>query len=872
MIGVTVAVHGFDPLPQDRGAAGTWQKLLKLRTIASVMHTTAHPDDEHGGLLAMLSRGQGARVTLLTLTRGEAGDNAIGSELFDALGLIRTEELLRADQYYGVDRQYFSNVIDYGFSKRLEEALVKWGRENVLRDVVRVIRMERPLVLIARFQGNERDGHGNHQTAGLITQEAYKVAGDPSVFPDQIEQGLRPWQPLKLYMGGVRENDDWTIRVDPAVYSPWLGDSYANFARTGLSFQRSQNGGRNDPQPGPAFGYYKRLAARMPAPARESTFFDGFDTSLAGLFATLKHQAPADAPAMLDAIQREVDAAMGAFRLDDPAAAVPALARGLAVTRDAIRRLSADADAVHFLRIKEDQFTDAINTALGIDFAAVAQPSGTIEPAGPAAAFAPPATMDPVVPGQSFEVKVRLTNRGSIDVEVGSIDVSGAAESPTGPVVLQHDQTLNRTFRLTVPTTAGFTRPYFTRTSIQENRYTVSDRTSLYRAASSPPYIATAKYRVREVPADISTPVTRREAQLPYGYVMRELAVVPAVAVAVSPRQAIVPQSLSQKQLRVGVEVTNNATAGSEGQLALRLPAGWSADPAAVPFTFARAGEKARYQFTVSIPAIEDKDYDVIAVARAGGREFREGYDAIVHRDLETRFLYRDATSRVRGVDVKIAPGLKVGYIMGVGDDVPAGIAQLGATVQMLNEPDLAGADLRPFDAIVTGTRAYAVRDDLRTYNRRLLDYVQNGGNLIVLYNTPAEFDPNKFAPYPAQLPRTAEEVSEEDSPVTILAPARPEFTTPNAITRADFNGWVEQRGSKFFSEWDRAYTPMIETYDQGQAPQRGGWLTAAYGRGHYTYFAYAFHRQLPYGVPGAYRLLANLLSLGKSDDRPRSR
>src|SRR5829696_9891285 len=207
-----------EPLPQDRGATGTWQKLLKLQTIASVMHTTAHPDDEHGGLLAMLSRGQGARVSLLTLNRGEAGDNAIGPELFDPLGLIRTEELLRAGQYYGVDAQYFTTVVDYGFSKRLEEALVKWGRENVLRDVVRVVRLERPLVLVARFQGNERDGHGNHQTAGLMTQEAFRAAADPAVFPDQIAAGLRPWQPLKVYIGGMRENEEWNLRVNPAVY------------------------------------------------------------------------------------------------------------------------------------------------------------------------------------------------------------------------------------------------------------------------------------------------------------------------------------------------------------------------------------------------------------------------------------------------------------------------------------------------------------------------------------------------------------------------------------------------------------------------------------------------------------------------------
>jgi LmbE family N-acetylglucosaminyl deacetylase len=863
-----VVVTATDPLPQDRGATGTWQKLLKLRTIASVMHTTAHPDDEHGGLLALLSRGEGARVSLLTLNRGEAGDNAIGPELFDPLGLIRTEELLRADQYYGVDEQYFTTVIDYGFSKRLEEALVKWGRENVLRDVVRVIRTERPLVVIARFQGNDRDGHGNHQTAGLITQEAYKVAGDPNVFPEQVRDGLRPWQPLKLYMGGMRENEDWTLRVDPGVYSPWLGDSYANFARTGLSFQRSQNGGRNDPQPGPAYGYYKRLAPQAASGAKESTVFDGIDTSLTALFATLKHPAPANAPTLLGAIEREVDAAIQAFRMDNPSATLPALARGLAATRIAAGQFSADADAVQILHVKEQQFADAINTALGIDFTAIAQPAGASEPTGPFAAFAPPPTMEPVVPGQRFDVKLRFTNRGSVDVDVTHTEIThgtaaGTAAGSAAVPTLKRDQTLTRTLAMMVPSTLAVSRSYFSRPSIVENRYTILDPASLYRPASMPPFRAMARYSVGGVPVEIRVPVTRREAQLPYGYVMRELAVVPALAVSVSPRQAIVPRASATNSVRLQVELTNNAPGGSKGQLALKLPSGWKSEPAAIPFAFTRPGEKARHQFTVAVPAIENREYRIDAVATADGREFHEGYDLIEHRDLETRYLYHEATSRVRGVDVKIAPGLKVGYIMGVGDDVPAGIAQLGAQVQLLGAQDLAAADLGQFNAIVTGTRAYAVRDDLRTYNQRLLDYVKNGGNLIVLYNTPGEFDPNKFAPYPGQLPRNAEEVSEEDSPVEILAPARPELTTPNAITKADFDGWVEQRGSKFFSEWDKAYTPLVETHDQGQPPQKGGWLTASYGKGHYSYFAYAFHRQLPSGVPGTYRLLANLLSLG---------
>jgi hypothetical protein len=309
------------------------------------------------------------------------------------------------------------------------------------------------------------------------------------------------------------------------------------------------------------------------------------------------------------------------------------------------------------------------------------------------------------------------------------------------------------------------------------------------------------------------------------------------------------------------VDLTSNREGVSKGSVRLVAPAGWAVAPPTQAFQFERAGERAIYSFAVRAPAGRTGTRRLEAVASLDGREYREGFQVIRHRDLETRRLYRDAVAWVRGVDVRTAPGLRVGYVMGVGDEVPAGIAQLGADVQLLGERDLASGDLSRFHAIMTGTRAYAVRPDLRTYNRRLLDYVRNGGHLVVLYNT-QELVPNLYAPHPGELPASAEEVSEEDSPVDILAPDLPVLTTPNRITAADFEGWVEQRGSKFWTSWDAAYTPVLATWDRGQAPQRGGWLQASYGKGQYTYFAYAFHRQLPYGVPGAYRLLANLLSV----------
>ena len=847
----------------NQGAGGTWQKLAKLRTIASVLHTTAHPDDEHGGVLALLSRGDGARVALLTLTRGESGDNALGPELFDALGLIRTEELLLADRYYGVDRQYFGTVVDYGFSKRLDETLEKWGLDHVLRDIVGVIRTERPLVVIARFQGNERDGHGNHSAAGMVTQEAFEKAADPAVFPDQIAQGLRPWRPLKLYMGGVRANEDWTVRVDAGRYDPVLGESYQSIARRGLSFQRSQTGGRFWPQPGPSLSYYKRLRSSVDAPAKEQSFFDGIDVSLPGIYRTLGKPAPPGATESLAAIAREIESAAGAFTLATPAAAAPGLARALGLLRRAIA-VTKDEDVALVLRLKERQLTDAIESALGVTLTAVIQPPGTPEAAGPFNAGPPP--MPPVTPGQRIEVLATFATRGGPGVSDVRVALESAAAwpssggTPAGEAAADNSP-ITRRFAVTVPSNAAPSRPYFSRSSIQAARYDVSDRSALYRPSAEPPLSVVATYVVDGVAVESRRPVVRLEANLPYGYDTRELAVVPAVAVTLTPGAAVLPVGVS-RPLVLQAEVVNNRDGASDGELTLTLPAGWTATPASHPLRFARAGERAQLSFAVTAPSPGARSYRIGAVARIGDRSYTEGYAVVKYRDLETRYLYREAAATVTGVDVKVKAGLEVGYVMGIGDEVPAALAQLGAKVRLLGERDLAGGPLSQFDAIITGTRAYAVRQDLATSNRRLLDYVRDGGNLIVLYNT-QELDPKLFAPYPGELPRTAEEVSEESSPVEILAPAEPVLNTPNKITKADFDNWVEQRGSKFWSSWDPRYTPIIATWDRGQPPQKGGWLHARVGKGHYTYFAYALHRQLPYGVPGAYRILANLLSLG---------
>ena len=858
---LTLPVRGQQP-PQNEGAAGAWQKILKLQTTASVMHTTAHPDDEHGGLLAMLSRGQGATVSMLTLTRGESGDNAIGPELFDAVGLIRTEELLVANRYYGVDRQYFSTAVDYGFSKRLDEALEKWGREDVIREMVRIIRRERPFVIVSRFQGNARDGHGNHQAAGLLTPQAVEAAADPALFRDQLDAGLRPWQVLKLYMGGVRENEDWTLRVDTGTYDPVLGESYQTFARLGLSFQRSQTAGRFVPQAGPSIAYYKRLASAVDAPAKEQSFFDGIDTTLRGVYRSLRRTPHAGAESRLEDIQRELDAARASFTFINPSASVPALTRAWQQLGQALEALGADADVKHVLEEERRQVEEAIHAALGISFTAIAQPSGTPEPSGFFAAGPPP--MAPVVPGSTFETRVTFVNRSGLALQDVRLEVRGSEAGAAGPPHVSAPTALPNapvaaTLTVKVPEDAQPTRPAFSRKSLHESRYAVSVPAAAFAPSADAPFHALATYTVNGVSLTLRRPVTRFDPNPPYGQETRTLAIVPALAVTLAPAHAVVIPS--GPGVKFTVDVVNNRDGAAEGTLTLDVPAGWKSSPASHSFTFARGGERRPFSFVVNAGSGGAREEAVTAIVRSGGREYREGYTTIRHRDLDTRYLYRPAVASVRGVDVRVPAGLRVGYVMGIGDDVPAGLAQLGAEVHLLAQQDLATGDLGRFHTIMTGTRAYAVREDLRTHNGRLLEYVRGGGNLIVLYNT-QELVPNTFAPYPGELPRTAEEVSEEDSPAEILAPDAAVFSSPNRITKADFDGWVEQRGSKFWTTWDARYTPMLATWDKGQAPQKGGWLHARYGKGHYTYFAYALHRQLPYGVPGAYRLLANLLAL----------
>ena len=857
---------------ENRGAVAAWQALQRLRSTVTVLHTTAHPDDEDGALLAWLSRGQCVRTGLLTLNRGEGGANAVGSELYDALGILRTEELLAAGRYYGVD-QMFTRVTDFGFSKRMDETLEQWGKEVVLRDVVRAVRMYRPDIIVSRFHGKPRDGHGNHQTAGLMSFEVFKAAADPKMFPEQFKEGLRPWQVKKLYLS-VRENEQAaTLKIDVGNYDPLLGRSYQEVAREGLSHQRSQGAGQVRLPPGSAMSGVQLVESAIPQVENEKSLFDGLETSIIGM-AKLVGSSLNITP-QLTMISEQVEAASKKFDARQPWTIAPELAAGLRITRDLIQQVEgSQIDApgkeqlVFLLRNKEREFNDAMSKSLGLVMEVLVDPDKPAE--GPMAFFQPRETFNVAIPGQQFTLTASAVNRSQIEVTPVELTLRApkgwrvaprkTGRSASGPI--GYNERTQVQFEVGVPQNAEYTRPYWSRANeLRDHIYQIDKPEYLNLPFPPPPLIGALTYKVAGVFCNLTQPAQTVYLDRPWGEQRRLLTVAPALSIAISPRIGVIPIASSQASYAVRVNLSNNVHGKADGKVRLRLPEGWTVTPLEASFDFTHEGEAQNFTFNVAIPrAATGTNYQIQAVAEYAGREYTEGYQVIAHRDLEPRHLYRTAVMEVRGVEVKLPADLKVGYIMGVGDEVPQALEQIGVKVTMLGEKDLANGNLDGFDAIIVGIRATTMRDDLKTYNKRLLDYAERGGNLIYQYQT-QEFDGAPYGPYPYKLTSRAEEVSEEDARVTILDPSHQIFNWPNKITEADFNGWVEERGSKWMAEWDARYKPLLECNDREQKPQRGGMLSAQYGRGTFTYAAYAFYRQLPAGVPGAYRLFANIIS-----------
>jgi LmbE family N-acetylglucosaminyl deacetylase len=865
-----------EALPQDSGARGLQQMLRRLGTTARLMQTVAHPDDEDGGMLTLESRGKGDTVLLMTLNRGEGGQNKLGSNLFDGLGVLRTLELLAADRYYGVE-QRFSRVADFGFSKTAEETFGKWGGHDVaLGDMVRVIRTFRPDVLVSRFSGTERDGHGHHQASSILTQEAFRAAADPNRFPEQIKEGLLPWQAKKLYIGNVCSfgaqtcpDANYTLRLNSGLQDSLLGSSAIQFAMEGLRHQLSQGAGAWTVDPGDRFTFYKLVDSVPPktaaSDAHEKDFFDGIDTSLVGLAERLgsdEARLP-DLRVQLGKVQSEIEEARKMAANDPNAAAKPLLEALLTVDGLIVKVVQqpglnalAQKELLVQLRTKQAQLQQAANLALGVSLSARVD---TAVAATPEDAFM-------AVPGQAFTMTLRIRNAGKTELVIQKVESNvpegwHASLTSTKPGNIQPGEEGTAQFRVTVAENAEYTRPYWHRHDPEtESVNTIDEEKYATLPFPPPPVRAFVSYTADGMAGDIRSTATVAFKDSEGHEKRRALAVSPAFSVEVKPSSQVIPLGHDgASPIDVGVK---SFYPGGKGRLQLALPTGWRVEPESQRLDFAKVGESKSSKFRVSPSAEKEGRSEVKASLAALGKSFGEGFNVVTRDDLDTFYYYQPAVQRLSLVDVKVPAGLKIGYVMGAGDDIPTVLQQIGMDVALIPAEKLATEDLGKYGTIVLGIRAYDTQRDVVMNNQRLLDYVSAGGTLVVQYDTAVgQFNERKLAPYPAQLSRAR--VSVEDAPVDILAPDNRVFHSPNEITQRDFAGWVQERGLYFMGSWDSQFTPLLASHDPGELAQKGGLLIAKYGKGTYIYTGYAFFRQLPAGVPGAVRLYVNLLAAG---------
>ena len=865
--------HYYEPLPQETGAAGLKLMLRRLQTTGRLMQVDAHPDDEDGGMLTLEARGKGVSTLLMTLTRGEGGQNELGSNQFDVLGVVRTLEVLAADRYYGVE-QRFSRVADFGYSKTPEETFQKWqGHDIPLGDIVRVIRTFRPDVLIARFSGTERDGHGHHQASAILTKEAFRAAADPHRFPEQIKDGLQPWQPKKLYIGNVCgfgasscDAGNYTVKLNTGREDPLLGESYVQFAVEGLRHQRSQAlGGVSIPK-GDRFAYYKRADSIVESPkdsdGHEQDFFDGVDTTLPGLSSRLGNEEK-KVPWLRGELSRihQRIAEVEHNPDSDSAKSSIALLSGRKAADDLLQRvrqssLSDDAKKLltSELETKRNQFQQAANVALGVKLTATydAPPASSPESAAMA------------VPGESVAVKSLGNATGGTVVSAKLIlDAPSCQQNTQGAKSADKPSVAEFDFRVTPCEKAGYTRPYWHRHDPGRDALNTIDEPAYQTLPfPPPPFHVRMEYQYEGLSGSIEAPVMVRFKQSDGTEGEHPLAIGPKFSIALSPANSVIP---SDKRGSTSVTTTaRDQSSGSEAQIALNVPNGWRAEPAHESVEIPK-DESKDASFQVFPSKLEEGQTHIRAELTSGKKAYREGCTVVTREDLGAFYYYQPAVQRVSIVDVKVPRDLEIGYIMGAGDDIPTVLEQIGMNVTMIPADKLASQDLSKYQTIVLGIRAYDTQKGVIDNNKRLLDFVENGGRLVVQYNTlgsfgvPIDFNSGKYTPYPATLSRAR--VSVEEAPVAILDPANPIFHSPNEITQKDFEGWVQERGLYFMSQWDSNFTPLLESHDPGEGEQKGGLLVAHYGKGTYIYTGYAFFRQFPAGVPGALRLFVNLVS-----------
>jgi LmbE family N-acetylglucosaminyl deacetylase len=797
--------------------------LKKLNVLGSAMHIGAHPDDENSLLLAYLAKERLINTYYLSLTRGDGGQNLIGTEQGEYIGVIRTQELLGARQIDGA-QQLFSRAYDFGFSKTREETLGFWGERKILADVVYLIRKHRPDVLITRFPPDERAGHGHHNSSAYLALEAFKISGDPSQFPEQMAY-VKPWKPQRIvwntYSPGFQNTKpvdaESYVTVDLSGYNPLLGLSYSELAAQSRSMHKTQGFG-SAPNRTLRTDY---LLHKDGIPATQD-LFDGVDLTW--------DRIPGGKKA-----GRMIQTVINAFDPSQPSKSVEGLV-------EIYKELSLLDSTNYYVKIKKEDVQTLIRQCLGLWYETNPNEFSS-------------------TPGGKVRMQVNIVNRSPVPVILQRIRMEGTSYDSTFQKPLTTHQALSFPLTLSLPNNLPITQPYWLRQPIKDKIFQFDEQELVGLPLNESALQTHYDVMIHGIPFTYTSPWVYKSVDPSQGEIYRPFEVRPPVTINLSEKVFIFPD---QKAKRVQVLLKAHEP-NLSGKIRLEVPTGWKVEPSVIAFSTKEKYAEQSFSVLLTPPA-QPSEGNLRALVETNRGNSAYSLRSVEYRHIPTQTLFPPAETELVRANIKSRAN-HIGYIAGAGDDVPAALRQIGSQVTMLEEKELSG-NLSGYDAIVVGVRAYNTEDRLVFYQNKLMEYVKNGGTLVVQYVTARNGFLNNglkvenMGPYPFSISR--DRITDETAPMKILVPGHPVFTSPNSITPRDFEGWIQERGLYFATDFETHYTPLIAAHDPGEADLNGGLIYSKYGKGHYIYTGLSFFRELPAGIPGAYKLFANLISLGR--------
>lgn len=836
-----------DATPVETFLTGTpaiRHSLAKLNVLGSVLMIAAHPDDENNPVLTYLSRGLKVRTGYLSLNRGEGGQNLLGDEQGALMGVVRTQELLAARRDDG-GSQYFTRAIDFGFTTSLGETLKNWGHDKILADVVWVIRRQQPDVIMLVFSGTPTDGHGNHQASAILGKEAFEAAGDPTRFPEQLKW-VKPWHARRLMrprfipppglvlppgtleaLNGPANSP--VITFDAGEFNPVIGRGYQEIALISRSEHRSQGQGSRL-----AYGSAPGVIALLAGDVPQKSIFDGIDITW--------NRVPGGA--RVGAILAKAESGFNDLH---PERTVSALLEA----RPLVAALARAGEV--WAQWKLDDIDQAIALCAGL----------RTEVQADAPAY---------VPGATAKLQITALNRSSLPILLNGIHLAGWVDIdvPVKNKALENNKPETTEVPVTIAANQPWSQPFWLREPRETKDgfdYSISSQQLIGRADTIPELLARFDFSLNGATFSLTTPIHFRYSEAAHGEIIRPVVVQPPVSIDLPAENFVFPLGAARD---VSFQVRALAAAQS-GEVRLETPQGWKVQPASVAFQLKEMGEAQEARFHLTPPA-EPLTGTFRVIAKANGVEVASHVALISYSHIPVQTVLQASEGKLSAASLKVL-AKRVGYVMGASDKEPEALRQMGCQVDLLTEKDLSTANLSVYDAIVTGVRAYALRADLRASQPKLMDYVKNGGTLVVQYNNPSDKRMSlsvadaldHMGPYPFSFSGDDARVTDETAPMKVLVPASPLLNFPNKITPADFDGWVQERGLYFSNKWDPRYETPLETHDAGKPELRGSTLYTRYGKGAYVFTALSWFRELPAGVPGAYRMFANLLSAGKA-------